>query len=82
VLGAEGSAREHKVDQSEQRVQLRHVFSQTPIPDLAMTEQAFGDVETMLDLGARAHLGLLQFLFDPAQLVVLERLISPFLRCR
>lgn len=74
VLAAERSAGQHQVGQSEQREQLRRVFGQTTIPDLAMTEQAFDDVETMLDLGALARLGLLQFLFDAAQFVVLERL--------
>ena len=39
-----------------------------------MTEQPFDDVETMLGLGGRARLSLLQVLFDLAQFVVLERL--------
>ncbi len=47
---------------------MRGVFGQAAIPDLAMTEQAFDDMKTMLDFGARAGLGLLQFFGQAADL--------------
>ena len=54
-----------------------------------MMEQAFNDVEAMLDLGADADLGLFQLFVDAAQLGILERLAQsrshggvPFDRCR
>ena len=73
VFAAERPAGQYQVGQSEQGKQLRGVFGQATITDLTMTEQAFDDMETVLDLGASAGLGLLQFLLGAAQFVVLER---------
>lgn len=41
---AEKSARQYKIGESKQRIQLRSVLGQAPIPIFAMMEQAFDDM--------------------------------------
>lgn len=56
VSAAKESGCKHQIGQSEQGEQLRRIFGQSTIAGFAMAEQAFDDVEAVLDLGAHAGL--------------------------
>lgn len=82
MLAVKEPARQHQIGESKQRKQLRYVFGQPAITGLTMPEQAFDDVEAMLNLGAHAGLGLFQFFGDTTKLVFLERFSQAGPHCR
>ena len=65
MLQSNEPARQYQIGEGEQRKELRVVLGHAAIVRLVMFEQAFHDMEAMLDFGAYAGLRVFQ-LFDRA----------------